>query len=209
MSKIKDMTGQRFGRLTVIRLADEQVPGGSARWVCRCECGTEKTITRGQLIRGETNSCGCLRKEKLTKKYPRKGRLYQIWLDMKQRCYNPNIAYYNIYGGRGITVCHEWREDYCPFYEWAMANGYDNNKTIDRINPNGNYSPKNCRWATAAEQTNNRRTTRYVEIDGKLVPRSEAAKRLGITYRRLRFLDESGKLSDFIKSQKGVELCAG
>lgn len=197
---VKDMSGMKFGRLTVLYKDEKQTKNHETRWICKCECGNIKSISRGQLLAGETNSCGCLRKEVLSKKYPRKGRLYQCWLDMKQRCYNSKNKYYSDYGGRGITVCQEWLDDYCTFYEWAMSHGYADDLTIDRIDDNGNYCPENCRWATPKEQTNNRRVTKYVEINGIRKPRSEWAKILGISYRKMRYLDDNGKLDEFIKN---------
>ena len=118
---------------------------------------------------------------------------------MKQRCYNQKNKYYLDYGGRGITVCHEWLNDYCAFYEWAMSSGYDDNLTIDRIDDNGNYEPNNCRWANAKEQTNNRRVTKFVEVDGVKKTRAEWAEILGISYGKIRYLDESGKIDEFIR----------
>ena len=197
----KDMTGMKFGRITVV-CKDAETPirkDKSSRWMCRCECGTVKSISRGQLLAGETNSCGCLRKEKLTKKYPRSGRLYQCWCDMKNRCSNPHVEDYDHYGGKGITVCPEWENDYAAFYEWAMANGYKSNLTLDRMDSDGNYCPENCRWTTPAVQTNNRVVTRYLDINGVTKPRSEWAKELGISYRKMRYLDDKNKLVEFLK----------
>lgn len=94
-------------------------------------------------------------------------RLGKILSGMKQRCYNPNNAKYPIYGGRGIKVCEEWKDNFLSFYEWAVLNGYRNDLSIDRIDSNGNYEPSNCRWATQKEQQNNRRTNHLLMYNGE------------------------------------------
>ena len=98
-------------------------------------------------------------------------RLYGVWCNMKTRCYNPNVDCYRLYGGKGVKICEEWQE-FKPFCLWALANGYDENAeygqcTIDRINPNGDYEPSNCRWATAYTQTRNNSANKYITLNGK------------------------------------------
>ena len=165
---LKDLTGQRFGRLVVLRRYGS-TPGGQATWICQCDCGNQHAVVGSSLRRGYTNSCGCLRDEIVSKKQgthrKTKTRLYNVWTHMLQRCYNPNHTAYERYGGRGITVSDEWLHNFQAFYDWAMANGYDENApigkcTIDRIDNNKGYSPDNCRFVDMKVQNSNKRNSR-------------------------------------------------
>lgn len=166
MSKYLDLTGMRFGRLVVqkqkMRSKDRNII-----WECKCECGNTTAVFGKDLKRGHTKSCGCLQKDKLRERRFKHGdrdsRLYSVWKTMKKRCENQNHKSYQWYGANGVVVCDEWH-DYSTFKEWAMQNGYDENAkrgecTIDRIDPYGNYEPKNCRWVSMAEQAKNKRKT--------------------------------------------------
>lgn len=109
-------------------------------------------------------------------------RLFSIWCNMKNRCYNPNSTFFQHYGGRGITVCDEWQHDFLAFYDWAMSNGYSDDLSIDRIDVNGNYEPSNCRWATSKEQGVNRRNNKTFVVNGKEKPLVALCKEYNINY---------------------------
>lgn len=174
MEKANDLTGKLFGKLTVLYKSTEKAKSGSM-WVCKCDCGNTVAIARCSLVSNHSKSCGCTRKEFLSKYPPskkhggesikaknRRERLYMVWCAMKERCSNPNNNRYRHYGGRGIVVCEEWKSNYATFREWAMQNGYNPSAgrgecTIDRINPDGNYEPGNCRWVDMKTQANNKR----------------------------------------------------
>ena len=187
--EINDLTGKRFGRLIVISRAKNSA-SGKPMWNCLCDCGAEKVIGGSALMNG-TKSCGCYRKEWAAAQQYRHGdthnRLYNVWNMMKQRCGDKNNKHYNNYGGRGISVCKEWRADYIAFRDWAFANGYDPKApkgkcTIDRIDNNGNYCPENCRWVSTKEQARNTRRNRIIELNGKRQTLAEWAEETGIYY---------------------------
>ena len=171
MPKLVDLTGQRFGYLTVIERAPNK--GRFVAWKCNCDCGNETVVTGQDLRTSHTRSCGCLQRaifSDIAKENKTHGasnsRIYKSWTKMKIRCYNKNSKSYKDYGGRGITVCKEWME-FGPFYKWALSHGYADDLTLDRIDVNGNYCPENCRWATQLEQSNNKRNNRFITIDGE------------------------------------------
>ena len=185
MGKVIDLTGQRFGRLVVINRAETRGKNRRAFWNCLCDCGKNKTIESQSLKFGRSKSCGCLHNELLAERQKKHGllysnrRLYGIWSSMKQRCANPNRSAFKYYGGKGIKVCQEWL-DFPSFHLWATTSGYTEKLTLDRINPDGNYCPGNCRWIPDAEQHRNQTNNRPITITGKTMLLCDWAKLHGI-----------------------------
>lgn len=157
-------------------------------------------------MRGKSHSCGCLGRERSAEVCRSnfkthgntKDRLYQIYAGMKKRCFNQNAYNYSDYGGRGITICKEWLDDWLSFKAWAQNNGYKENLSIDRVDVNGNYEPDNCRWVDCVAQANNRRSSRYVTYNNEEHTIAEWAKILKIPYKRLHKWISKGKTMEEI-----------
>lgn len=193
-----DLTGQRFGRLEVLY----KKPDSRSTFICQCDCGNQVAVRASALL-DRTISCGCALKE-VRKKFAERvvthggsyTKLYHKYRSMIDRCYNSKNRNFPRYGGRGISVCDEWRSSFVAFRDWAYKTGYDetldrSEQSIDRIDVNGNYCPENCRWATSREQQENREITTFYDFRGEKMTASHFADIHGITdkstvYRKLK-----------------------
>jgi len=180
-----DITGQKFGDWTVLKRASNG-KNRRTRWLCRCDCGKEQIITSSDLRAGKSKGCQSCH-IKLIKTIHSKSStfLHRFWRHIIERCENSNHKSYKYYGGRGIGMCFEWRNDFLAFYNWAIANGYGKGLTIERIDNNGNYKPSNCRFATRKEQARNRRDNKLIKIGNKIKPICEWAEQAGFKYNTL------------------------
>lgn len=217
-SGVHDLTKQRFGQLEVIGLSE--IRDKRSFWLCQCDCGKQKVVRSDALISYKTVSCGCLKKKQdrinLTANHKgnqTKERLYHVWASMCQRCCNPNSHSYANYGGRGIAVFEEWKRDYRNFKKWAYENGYKENLTIERIDVNGSYCPKNCCWIPFSLQGRNQRRTVRATIDGVTQPLINLSEQYGLKhatvrnryhsgYRQKEYLLYQGNLYDKFKEDK-------
>ena len=190
----RDLTGQRFGRLLVTEFAGmlQKAKWKKAHWVCVCDCGKTITAHGAVLMNGNTSSCGCFKRESIRTRMITHGQTcghlrsteFRIWEAMKARCFNQDHEKWNLYGGRGITVCERWLK-FENFFE-DMGNRPSIKHSIDRFpNNDGNYEPGNCRWATQTQQCRNQRSNRIIEIDGESYCLAEWAEILGVTYNTL------------------------
>ena len=182
-----DLSGKRFNRLLVVE--PTRASNGRFAWKCKCDCGNYIITQGAQLKNGHTKSCGCYKndvaRKRLTKHGLSRTKLRRTLSAMRSRCENPkNISYKN-YGGRGISVCTEWTEDFSNFYNWAINNGYEKGLQIDRIDNNGNYEPGNCRWATNKQNQMNKRTTLFYEFNGETKTLKELSEQYCVPYKRL------------------------
>lgn len=191
-----DITGRRFFRLVAIERDESKNDGRHIFWKCKCDCGNEIVVRKDSLLSGHAKSCGCYLAERYIDGHLKThgmsdSRLYKTWISMRRRCYANSDSSYQAYGGRGITICEEWKNNFQAFADWAYANGYNENKnrryqSIDRIDVNGNYCPDNCRWADCETQNYNKRVTRKIVVEGKEKTLKDIEKEYGIPMSTLR-----------------------
>lgn len=188
---IRNIAGERFGIITALSFYD--IRRGNTRWLCRCDCGTEKPMSLSSLMR--VKSCGCLSGKLISQSKITHGmrntREYRIWASAKTRCFNSRCKSFPHYGGRGITMCDAWRDSFYVFLK-DMGTCPDGHE-IERVNNDGNYEPSNCRWATRTEQARNKRRTPQVTHNGETLSLKEWAAKTGIHYGTLmsRFVGRS------------------
>lgn len=187
----QDFRGKKIGRLSPIEIDTEAtISHSQIHWRCQCDCGGETSVNVFNLAKQSTLSCGCIHREQLTERNSKHGmagsKIYTLWQAMLQRCYYEKHEYYHLYGGKGITVCNEWREDFQAFFDWSMSNGYEDGLSLDRIDGNDDYKPSNCRWVTAQAQANNTSRNHYIEYQGEKLTLAEAARKYNIPYHTLK-----------------------
>lgn len=221
MLNVEQYIGKTFGKLKIVSLEykkqkynkNNKKDGFLYYFNCVCTCGKNVIVNLHDLTSKHTQSCGCFQKEQTSNKNKVHGlthsRLHNIWVSLKQRCYNINNQAYKNYGGRGIAVCNEWKNDFITFYNWAINNGYKEDLTIDRIDVNSNYYPENCRWITKAEQNRNYRRNVYVIYKNKKYCLKSLAEKFNINYKIFHKKYKKGiSIEDIINSssKKGQEL---
>ena len=197
-----DFTNQKFGKLLAIK-PNGVNKKGQILWECLCDCGNYCIKTSYSLRVGYGIQCDMCKRKMISQKNskPKKysKRLYECYVNMKTRATNKNQDHNNRYINRGVKMCDEWLNDYYAFEKWALENGYNENLTLDRIDNNGNYEPNNCRWATAKEQANNRRTNRLLEYNNEFNTMANWSNILGIKYCNIQRMIKKGKtLSEIV-----------
>lgn len=181
MTKMRDYTGERYGKLTVLEYVGTKRyrNGRATQWLCQCDCGNKTVVGSVSLKTGSTVSCGCHRRELSSKRMIERNkthgitigseedkRLYRLWAAIKRRCYYEKCVGYHNYGGRGVRMCDEWKNEAAKFVEWCKSHGYKKGLEIDRINNNGNYEPNNCQFISKVENEKKKRNTIWLTIDG-------------------------------------------
>ena len=197
---MKDLVGNRYGRLTVIE-QNGRTKYKNVLWKCKCDCGNFTTVASNKLLQGKTKSCGCLASELKSKRATKHGltkdgkkpRTFIIWNGMKARCLNENSINFHRYGGRGVKICDEWLV-FENFHNWALSNGYSDDLTLDRINNDGNYEPENCRWIKWEKNLIMQSRYTILTVNGVTKSLSAFAKLIGKDRNYLRrYYNENGK----------------
>ena len=206
MSKKIDLTGDRFGRLKVIREYGRKRK--EVTWLCQCDCGNQIVVNGYALRRGTTKSCGCYMRDQVKKSNKKHGlydsRIHTIYYNMRNRCYNPNYYLFAHYGGKGITICDKWlgENGLINFYNWSISHGYADNLSIDRKDNSVGYSPTNCRWVSMREQQNNRTNNRILTYNNESHTMAEWARLLNVTYGALQQHVKKGNYIEYIERIK-------
>ena len=177
MGIAKNLIGKRFGKLIIIKKLSSGNDG--VRWLCKCDCGNETIVTTHKLNSGNTKSCGCLVSAVNKTHGLSNTRQWKIWEGIKQRCFNINHPRYKDYGGRNITMCDEWANNFMSFYDWSMKNNYDDYLTLDRIDVDKGYNPDNCRWVDNNTQAHNKRLDKLYTYNGKTLSVRDWCKEIG------------------------------
>jgi hypothetical protein len=204
--------GTRYGRLVVIKEVEPRKVsrGHDRQFLCKCDCGNMVVTLLRSLRFGRTSSCGCKQRESATSIGGSKRicpnndtarRIYSIWRGMKSRCYCKANSTYDNYGGKGISVCDEWRNEFLAFYRWSMEHGYKDGLTIDRIDGRGNYEPSNCRWATMKVQANNTKKNVLITHGGETHTVTEWSRITGINRTTLQLRMKNGWDDDMLFSK--------
>lgn len=186
MPKVIDLTGKKFNKLTVLMRDFSKT--GKAYWICQCDCGNKVSVRADLLKTGNTKACGCMAKKHNQARQGNHSRLYNIYNDMKKRCYNPKNKSYKWYGAIGISICDEWlgENGFINFYNWSLSNGYNEKYTLDRIDSSKNYSPQNCRWVEWSTQANNKKNNIIIVYNGEKDSLANWCRRLNLNYSKVR-----------------------
>lgn len=195
-SYAKEMIGKKFGNLRIIERAGSN-KHGMAMWLCKCDCGASYVAEGCRLRKGNTKSCGCLKKTHAIKHHDSGSSEYWAWVGAKDRCNNPNSKHYKDYGGRNVTMCASWQNSYENFLR-DMGRKPSTEYSLDRVNVNGNYEPSNCRWATPEEQANNRRDNNKILYRGKSQTLSRWSRELNLNLKTLDKRYRKGDRGDYL-----------
>ena len=210
---MENLIGEKIGMLIIISEDEPDIikygKYSGKRLTVKCECGKIKSVNKRSVLRGRTASCGCLRTKTITKHGLSGEKLYTIWNSMRVRCHNESSYTYKHYGGRGISVCDEWKDNVRAFFEWAMNSGYEEGLTIDRIDNDGDYSPSNCRFVTLKINANNKRSTIFLNIGNQKISLQDASVKFKLNpdtlYQRIHKLkwDHKKAVSKPVRKKRG------